>query len=401
MQSADLAARPSQGVSRRTALKLAAAGVPVAAGLALPATASAAPGRPTGADYVRYEDLYRSGDTFQGVINRVTGNRILTLPAGTFTMSDFTQGYYDGIRVGTGSSSGCRGIAGSGRSTIIRINSNTASRDKGSRMAGQQLTISSKSNAVLSNFTLKGGPQNGLYYKGISVQSCPDAKLSWLYLQGASRGYANSPPGETFGISVLRSDRTTISDTEIDGRDDAGTRVGASPIGWNTCSDAKIYRAYAHHGVAGMVTFWETTNIYTEDFKCFSTSSGSGSLSGSGINHEQSKGIIQHVRPTLLINGQYTSTADHTAASGPHLSFANVDGDVPTITITEPTWDKNASSSGMFCLAIRDGYHIGSSYQKIKTPPKVIKNNISLTASHHPTAGWGSKDPARYYGWIH
>ena len=84
-------------------------------------------------------------------------------------------------------------------------------------------------------------------------------------MAGASRGYSQRPPGETFGINVMRSPRVTISDCEVDGRDSAGHRVAASPIGWNNTTDAKVYRTYCHHGVAGMLTFYNVTNIYTED----------------------------------------------------------------------------------------------------------------------------------------
>ena len=60
-------------VSRRTLLRVAAAAVPAAAvGVTLPQVASAAPVRPSGSGYVRWEDLYRSGDSFQAVVNKVT-----------------------------------------------------------------------------------------------------------------------------------------------------------------------------------------------------------------------------------------------------------------------------------------------------------------------------------------
>ncbi len=391
------------GVSRRTALRLAAVSLPALAGLTLPSVASAAtaPARPTGAAYVSYESLYRSGDTLQGVINRVTGNRVLTLPEGNFGFRDFTQGYYDGIRIGTGTSANCRGLVGSGRNTIIRGVANSASRNAGNGICGNQLTIGNKSNAVLSNFTLKGSPQNGMYYTGIVVNNCPDAVVSWLYLRGGSRGYAQKPPGETFGINVMRSARVTISDTEIDGRDDAGVRVAVSPIGFNNATDAKVLRTYCHHGRAGMMTFYETTNIYTEDYRCFSTSTGPGDLTGSGINHEQSQGAIKHVRPQLIINGHYAKTADHTESTGMHISIANTRQDLTNVQIVEPSWDPGPGTTGMLCFSIRDGYTVAGQRNKIRTPPTVTKNGVILKRSDHPISGWGSKDPAKYFAWVH
>jgi hypothetical protein len=407
-------------ISRRTALRAAAlVGLPAIAVMTLPGLASAnsaaaavdieiidavaktTDGRPTGADYVSYESLYANGDNLQAVINKVTGNRILTLPEGEFTFSDFLQGNNDGIRIGTGKSVGCRGLVGSGRNTVIRGAANTASRDLGSKMAGTQLRIDGKANAVLSNFTLKGNPQNGLYYGGITVSNCPDAIVSNLYLRGASRGYANYPPGETFGINIFRSNRATISDCEVDGRDDAGNRVAASPIGWNSATDAKVYRTYCHHGLTGMLTFWDTTNVYTEDYHAFSTSSGAGQLSGTGINHEQSQGTIKHVRPVLQVNGVYSGTADATASTSMHMSIANTKQDVTDFTVVEPTWDKSAGSTGMMTVAIRNGYTMDGGTQKVVTPPRIIKNGVVLLRSDHPVKGWGDKDPNKYFAWVH
>lgn len=383
--------------NRRTAFRFAAAGVPVLAGLALPVAVAEAATRPSGAGYSRYEDLYKSGDTLQSVLNRVTANNVLTLPEGQFTFRDFKSGYYDGIRVGTN----CKGIAGSGRNTVISGVANTATRDKGGKIAGTQLTIANKSGAVLTNFTLKGSPQNGLYYGGITVNNCADAVLSNLYLRGGSRGYSQHPPGETFGINVMRSPRVTISDTEIDGRDDGGVRVAASPIGWNNTTDAKLYRVYAHHGLCGMTSFYEVTNIYTEDYRCFSTSTGSGDMTGSGMNHEQSQGVIKHVRPQLAINGMYSGTADRTQSNGFHMSYANTRQDLTNVQVVEPVWDKNIGSTGMIVLSIRDGYTIAGQKNKIKTPPKITKSGVTLVRSDHPTSGWADKDAKKYFAWVH
>lgn len=110
-------------LSRRSALGLgAAAALGLAAGQLGNATPSAAAiARPTGTGYVRYEDLYSSGNDLQTVINKVTGNRVLTFPEGVFTIpSNFRYGYKDGVRLGNRSGgAGCRGLVGSGRNTIF------------------------------------------------------------------------------------------------------------------------------------------------------------------------------------------------------------------------------------------------------------------------------------------
>ena len=400
--TSDLTTLPLGAVlSRRNALRLALVTAPALAGLSIPTMASAAPSRPTGSDYVRYEDLYRSGDDLHGVLNRVTDNRILTLPTGTFTVRDFRNGYYDGIRIGSGGASGCRGLVGSGRSTVISVASNSATRTRSDNYAGNQLAIAGKPGAVLSNFTVKGYDQGGKIYGGIVVNGCPDAQLSWLYLKGASRGYSQRPPGETFGLNVMNSPRVTLFDSEVDGRDEGGTRVGASPIGWNNTSDAKVYRTYCHHGVAGMLTFYNVTNIYTEDYKAFATSSGPGTLTGSGINHEQSQGTIKHVRPSLFINGAYSRASGASGSTGMHVSLQNTKTDVPDFQVFDPTFDPGPGSTGMFAFSIRDGYTVDGVKNKMRTPPKVRLKGVWLQASHHPHSGWGDRDPDRFYSWVH
>jgi hypothetical protein len=398
----EILSRPaSRGLSRRNLLRLAAASAPVIAGLSLAPSASAAVARPTGAAYVRYEDLYKAGDNLQAVINKVTGNRILTLPEGEFTVKDFRNGEKDGIRIGTGPAAGCRGLVGSGRNTVIRVAANTATRDMGNGICGNQMQIAGKPNAVLSQFSLKGYPQKAWYYAGLVVSGCNGAKLSNLYLRGASRGWSMSPPGETFGINIMRSDAVQIVDCEVDGRDDAGTRVAASPIGFNYATNVKVYRTYVHHGVASMMTFFRSTNIYTEDFHAFATSSGSGSKSGHGINHEQSGGVIKHVRPQLFINGRYSQVAGHSDSTGMHMMLCSTVADVPNFTVIDPVFDHGPSSTNMFCIAIYDGYTVAGVRNKIKSTPHIIKGGVTLKRSDHPAPGWGSKDPNQYFAIIH
>ena len=403
--SPDADPRPRRALSRRHALRLGLLGVPALAGMTSATAAWAAPERPSerpvGRGHVRYEDLYRPGDDLQQVADRVTGNQILTLPPGTFTVRDFRQGYYDGVRLGEGGATGCRGIVGSGPSTEISVEPDTSTRDRGHNFAGNQLALGGVRAGVLSNFTLKGHSQNDRIYGGIVVNASPGAELSWLVLKGASRGYSNHPPGETFGINVLNSPRVTIRDTEVDGRNDFRTPVGASPIGWNNTSDAFLYRTYCHHGKAGMLTFYEVTNVYTEDYRCFATSSGSGDVSGHGINHEQSQGTITHVRPSLFVNGTYSRAADASDSTGMHVNLANTRTDVPAVFIVEPSWDPGPGSTGMFAVNIPDGYEVAGARNRITTPPRVTKNGIVLSRSDHPHQGYGDRDPARFFSWIH
>jgi hypothetical protein len=384
---------------------------------------------------VLYEDVVRAGDAdLQAAINRVTVNaagerRLLSLPNGTFYASPFLYGQKDGLHIGPGLGPGCRGITGSGRNSIVTMGANTATK------SGDFILITSIDDAEMSNFQLRGSPQTGTaqYHAGLVFNQCPNAVAKWMYLRGASPGYANFPPGETFGINMKSgSDNATISDTEADGRNMAGVRVSASPFGWNgtdnngdpanpanitEINNAKVYRCYAHHGVAGMLTFWETYGVYTEDYWCYGTGSGTGSLSATGINHEQSWGHIMHVRPHLILNGAGSSNTDSTPMSNRHFTCHNTFKDAGVdFTIVDPVWDKDdrtpagttAYPQGMITMKARDGYAVttGPATSALVTPPKVIVNGKVLIAvdnfNNQPTGFDQTKiDPATYYAWFH
>ncbi len=384
--------------------------------------------RPVGADYVTWESLVGTAEAArqaaspnsptlitQTLLQTITGNKILSLPAGIF---EGTNGFVGTNRsmlgIGQGYATGCRGIVGSGSAstpgtggaeTIIRMRGKTTA-------TGNLVIVNGVANPVVAGFSLRGNQSFGdnTYHAGLILNSCTGkGTVERLYLRGASPGYANYPPGETFGINILRSPDVTISDCEVDGRDAAGTRTCASPIGWNSTTNGRVLRVYCHHGLSGMLTFWQTTGVYTEDYKCFSTSSGAGILSGSGINHEQSQGQITHVRPQLILNGNLSGAADRTASTGLHMSLANVVYDVPAnggFQVIDPLWDQNYGSTGMFCFSIRDGYHVytpglENNTQAVKSPPTVIVKGVTLLRSDHPVRGWGDKDPAKYFAWVH
>lgn len=342
---------------------------------------------PTGVGYIRYQDLYVSGDTLQQVANKVTGNQILTLPEGEFYWNDFAQVNTTGLRLGVAGATGCKGISGSGRGTILKMTPNSSTHQaEGNVSTGTNqlnlMCIQGMTGAVLENFSLIGTDQ-GSYYNGISVYSCPNATLSGLYLRGASPGFANAPPGETFGINIYLSNNVTIQDSEIDGRDAVtGSRTGASPFGWNSSDNAIVYRTYVHSGYAGMPTFWQTQNVYTEDLISYSTGSGSGGLSGSALNHERAWGIIRHIRPTLKPNGIYAkdtpggaTLAGSTQNNGLHTGLNNDQHDMNDVQFIEPIFDTGPGSAGCFAVSIGKDYING---QMVTTLPTIIKNGVTL-----------------------
>jgi Ca-dependent carbohydrate-binding module xylan-binding len=403
--------------------------------------------RPTGADYVTWESLV--GTTAANAqaaapqtpviltatfMKSITGNKILSLPKGIFEAENGFSHYVNDnmIGIGKGYATGLRGIVGSGShstpgsggaETIVRMHG-TVTGTAGQGPQGNLIIANGVVDPYFGGFSLVGNQTRGdnVFHAGIMLNTCTGTPvIERMYLKDASPGYGNSPPGETFGINVYKTPNAVIRDTEIDGRDFAGNRTSASPIGWNSVvndtSTVNVQRVYTHHGLTGMLTFWQTTNLITEDYYTYSWSSGTGALSGSGINHEQSGGRIRHIRPRLFLNGAKSSgpvrgayghpasdTTPKTASNGSTFGLASGLSDAGAdFEMWYPQFDNTLGSSGLICMASYDGYALG---QAIVTPPKVYLSNSAgvdyqLNKVDHPNAGWSSADPLTTFAWIH
>lgn len=376
--------------------------------------------RPTGPGYVRWEDIYVTGDTMQQTFNRVPldangQKQIVTFPEGLFEYNGFNEGYYEGFRIGgpDGHAGGVKGIWGSGRNTIFRPKANTANRQLPGNIAGDQFGFNRVDNAVLKNFALHGTPQNGLYYTGIKMYMSHNLEIDNLYLRGASPGYSNYPPGETFGLNIFQCTDALVQNCEIDGRDANGNRSSSSPLGWNgtgapgaagnLSKNATVKNVYAHHSIAGMLTFWQTLNVYTEDYYSYSNGSGSGSLSGAGINHEESNGVIRHIRPKLYLTGYKSTEPGHTQNNSSHMTMQNTTADMTDVQVIEPEFDTSHSPTGMFCVSQYEHYtnKTTGATDKVESRPKIIYKGVQLQAKDHPAKGWGDWPRDQYFAVIH
>lgn len=424
-------------------------------------------------DHVDWETYYTIGDRttirgtsvvdFQAVCNRVppgpTGHvqRVMSLPADSFVFDGFNNGNNDGLRLANGGAVNVKSLHGSGfDNTEFRPLANSASRDTTATtnpaapppnlhpndpygLAGHQITISQAPGASITNMALRGSQQSItldnkallLGYNGVRFVRCTGAVAS-LYGRGGSWGWASAPDGETFTIA-MNSDNGVVTDCEIDGRDDAGNRVGASPIGWNGSGgdtvipvngagstpviNAKVFRTFAHHGRAGMLTFWLTDGGYTEDYWAFSTAIGSPYGSGSGINHEMIKGTWTHVRPVLAVHnansaGQimpvpmpYTDPTTGNAGFGMSIKTTFPGSTLGLFSILEAQWDKAWPGSGLFIANVGDSYRYNSVnyHNTFNDGPGInfVKAGTTYGRKEHPTSGWNTADPAAFYAWLH
>jgi hypothetical protein len=197
-----------------------------------------------------------------------------------------TRRYFEMVRVN-------RGLIGMGPGTVIEPGSKSGrwpfSAPRQLKAAGwtvERMFGCSTDFGYYGNFELRARDLGGIAYHGI-CHNKPDGVIERVYGNGGSRGFRNSPGGEsgTFGFNGLRGQ---IYNCEIDQRDHVTRqRVGSSPYMFNRSGDIVVQDVYAHHAVAGMPTCWNVVNGKMTRVR--SEFNGSGS-SGGVADYEPSQG---------------------------------------------------------------------------------------------------------------
>lgn len=342
------------------------------ASLPLTYTAGPAPVQPSAAyPTVGWASLYRSGDTFNAAVARLSTPTQVLLPPGLYEFTDFTQG---GAAYGVYSANmqGLIGTSGKASDVIVRMKPHASTKSAPTSGTNQLTLLRCNQGAVtVGNLTLEGTDQ-GHAYNGLSIyQAAPGTVVGNLKVTGIP-GTANYPPGETFAINLYRAAGTSanpvrLRDIDVTGiRTADGVKVGASPIGWNGCTWVDLTDGYFHDTLTSMPTFWQSTDCTTTRLRSVHCGTGSGALSGCGINHEESTRIT-HRSPTLLV--------DRVGVSYQHLQVLSQTSDCQ-VTVTDPIFDHPAYVGGnQFTVMIAANYGTGE---------KVTGNLISVTAAGRP-----------------
>lgn len=327
--------------------------------------------RPEGPDYVRYEDLYVTGDDLQAVINRVTGNKKLTFPEGVFMLpNNFSNGYLDGVRLGHPEvGGGCRGFAGSGRNTIFKMaSSNKTPWASGASpyMLIDAISPSSVGEIEMEfkNFRVEG-TNLGHEYHGLRLERVRGL-IENVYFTGIT-GYNKVPPGETGSISLFQvHGGLTINNVEVDGRRN-GELVASSPIMPNNCSNITMNNPYVHHTYTGGggIAWYHTTDSVVNNLRAEYIGSGPGVRSGYGANHEQSTRITYN-NPSIICNRNAVGGTLHMS-----LNSDGARGGVDCqLTVNNPTWDATTVGGGRFVV---ETWTLANQMQR--TPPTVTGKN--------------------------
>jgi hypothetical protein len=340
--------------------------------------------RPTGAQYVTWESLNPSNTlSFKQVLNAVPSGKILTLPAGTFTIgSDFNDSEVTSCFV----PSNVGGIWGSGVGvTILQMAPNSST--KGSMVAGIaafdtnpcEMMRVVHSNFVLKNLQINGTSQ-GHAYGGVqigdgSVQYQTGVVIDTVKIVGVP-GTSNFPPGETFMMDLNWNDAAQILNCEFDG---AG--VSGANLGFNHCKNSYVADTYTHdsghsHGIA----WWRCTGA--ETLRVRSENNGRGSISSSNfgacLNYEQTDGAI-------LNSGLTVKRGAALGNGGLHIHYLNNDGThtgTTSLTVNGVTHDAGPDAGGCFSM-----------YEWTEVPVTVIKNGVTLSRR---TSGAGNPNTEYY-----
>lgn len=346
---------------------------------------------------IKYTDLYRSGDTFQDTIARIPDPRVLLLPSGDFSYSDFGP-YNFGLyaeRSGVGT---LIGIGGEGeKQTRIGIKENSSTKVDLVTAKGNPLTqvrIGARRQTLCYGFTLYGTDQpRSTYnenrphnYGGLINYMGIDSYFVNIKFEGAAPGNWNAPPGETFNLNNYKDVRTRVLDCEVTGYNPAGARVGGSPIGGNNSTDMWVEDCWFHDSYVSGVT-WSFTGVPTNE-----------AAISSGVTTHRLR--VEHNANTVLATGKRFAVFNHENVGGPvrhHYSYMQADNsyewnfgfvamnnllfDNPDFQIIEPTWVGGPpKNNGMFSVSMPYRYAVGygDGMNRQVTPPKVIKNGREL-----------------------
>jgi hypothetical protein len=268
--------------------------------------------RPTGADYIRYEDLYRSGDTVAAALARLTSSKIVTFPEGKFSCRDFNTGYQAGIAV----PALCRGIVGSGPGTLggssgTVFTMTTRSSTKNTRTyipvqgtsSPVQLYVMKQANqkvpGVWKNFQVAGTDQ-GHIFGAFQVFETAGANVFQNLLISGWEGNNGAPPGETMGLAVSGQGAHTMTQIEADGRRAVGGQVfGATGMTFQNSVGATFRNCYSHHVRTANYVMFQSVNGTMVDCVADALSAGSYGIGNGGINLERTAGWTV-VNPVMI-----------------------------------------------------------------------------------------------------
>lgn len=348
------------------------------------------PTRPEGADYVRYEDLYRKGDTVGEALARLTQPKIVTFPEGKFECSDFNSGYQAGIFV----PSICRGIVGSGRGTLggstgtvftmkprSSTKGNGASDPQGRRYVPVQddktpcqlnviKQLDQRAPAVWRHFQVAGTEQGHLFSAFQVHNTAGRNRFEDLLITGWD-GNSGAPPGETSALAVSGPGDHLLAGVECDGRRTPGGEVfGAMGLTVQNSVGAVLDQCYAHHCRASSFAAFQSVNGQLRYCAFDATVPADKAVGNGGLNFERTAGFTV---VGCKITGRQrkvhiTHSNDTWALNQGGRSYSVKDG---SLTVVDPRYN-DLWGNGLLTVQSWSPYWNGDS---MRTPPSVTRSD--------------------------
>lgn len=356
-------------------------------------------GRPTGSDYVRYEDLYRQGDSVGAALGRLTQPKIVTFPEGKFTCWDFNSGFQAGIAV----PGLCRGIVGSGRGTlggstgtVFTIAPRSSTKGNGARDSSGRLYVPNQDNstpcqlnvlkqvgqsapAVWKNFQVAGTDQ-GHIFSAFQVANTAGANTFENLLIAGWTGDNGAPPGETSALAVSGRGAHVVNQVEADGRRSVGGEVfGAMGVTFQNSVGASFRSCYVHDVRASAFAIFQSVGGALVDCTSDATVPDGRGLANGGINFERAAGWTI-VNPALIGRSRrahVTISNDNWSLSQNGQSYSVRNG---SLKIVNPTFN-DLWGNDLLILQSWSPYGNGDT---MSTPPLVTKSDWSS----HLTYKW-------------
>lgn len=180
---------------------------------------------------------------------------------------------------------------------------------------------------IISNLTLRVKPglaAPNMCFNGLRVAHADGALIEDVLVEGVP-GYANIPPGETFGLSLTRCTNSTLRRVVVDGQ-----YVGGAGFGFNSSQGILVEACQSYHqGHSHGFTAWQCAGVAYHGSSAYGNGSGTGGSAGVGFNHEDTDGIT-HVGSASYGNS-LASHRYYAAGASRHATLIGVYNDGPIL----------------------------------------------------------------------
>lgn len=405
--------------------------------------------RPTGTDYVRYEDLEQAGDAvtttiignqtirqygdtvFQTIIDRCPTNKWITFPAGVFEINTPGWDAAGGI-AGSGAvrwpktsygaignyppGTGWDNLAPDNVRTVFRVKENTA---PAQNVAGSwfQAGFGGSVKQTWANIHFEGteqgmqvagdtGNNSGPGNDGTSHRLFTNAQF-WNTADGSSArdilstgnfGNNGAPPGETFGVSWYHSTNAILCRVSVDGRRAAGGSIySAAGITFGNTLGGTMTDCYTHHNGQAGIVFYQTANCQTYGCRLgdpadHTTNHVNGSANGDWLNHERTTGNV-HTDMDLHVFSVGKAQRPHVSHSNDSWTLSRSGQNIPidngTLKFVNQTHSNILFSGSGYPLAIATWvpYSTGNTMTTDNKPVVVAADGVTSVAAKWSCGG--------------